>query len=37
MIFPKNETRQICYDLWRKRLKYGVLARYTDMLEERKK
>ncbi|MFN8246995.1 MAG: carboxy terminal-processing peptidase [Ferruginibacter sp.] len=33
--FPKNENER--YDLWRKRLKYGVLARYTDMLEEREK
>lgn len=33
--FPKNEAER--FDTWRKRLKYGVLSRYTDLLDEREK
>ncbi|HNP54422.1 MAG TPA: tail-specific protease, partial [Ferruginibacter sp.] len=32
---PKTEAER--YDLWRKRLKYGVLSRYADLLEDREK
>jgi carboxyl-terminal processing protease len=32
---PKTESER--YDLWRKRLKYGVLSRYVDLLEDREK
>lgn len=33
--FPATEEERA--DLWRKRLKYGVLSRYTDFLEDREK
>ncbi len=33
--FPKSEAERA--DLWRKRLKYGVLGKYVDMQEEREK
>ncbi len=33
--YPKNETER--KDMWRKRLKYLTLAKYTDLLEERTK
>lgn len=34
-VYPKNEAERV--EVWRKRLKYAVLTRYSDLLDEREK